>query len=80
MALLINTKLELLLKNLYNNKVWTILTYSHVSIKNFIRTLIVIETINKLEIHQMNVKIAFLNDDFEDEVYMEQHEGFVVNG
>jgi len=28
----------------------------------------------------MNVKIAFLNDEFEDEVYMEQHDGFVVNG
>jgi hypothetical protein len=51
-----------------------------VSIINFIWTLIVIATINKLEIHQMNVKIAFLNDEFEDEVYMEQHDGFVVNG
>jgi len=28
----------------------------------------------------MNVKIAFLNDEFEDEVYMEQHDEFVVNG
>jgi hypothetical protein len=50
-----------------------------VSIINSIQTLIVIATINKLKIHQMNVKIAFLNDNFEDEVYMEQHEGFVGN-
>jgi hypothetical protein len=41
--------------------------------------LIVIASINKLEIHQMDVKTALLNGDFEDEVYMEQPEGFVVN-
>jgi hypothetical protein len=34
----------------------------------FIRTLIAIAAINKLEIYQMDVKIIFLNGDFKDEV------------
>ena len=42
--------------------------------------LVVITTINKLEIYQMNVKIAFLNVDLDEEVSIEQPEGFVFNG
>jgi hypothetical protein len=54
--------------------------YSHVSRITSIQTLIVITTINKLEIHQMDVKITFLKGDLNREVYMEQPEGFVING
>jgi hypothetical protein len=43
----------------------------------FIWTLFVIATINKLEIYQRDVKIAFLNGDLDKEVYMEQLERFV---
>jgi DNA polymerase zeta len=39
---------------------------------------IAIKSINKLEIHQMNVKITFLNDDLDKEIYMEQLEMFIV--
>jgi hypothetical protein len=42
--------------------------------------LIVISIINKLEIHQMDVKKTFLNDDLDKKAYMEQSKGFVVNG
>jgi hypothetical protein len=45
-----------------------------------IRTLIAIAAINKLEIHQMNVKIIFLNGDLKEEVYMERPERFIING
>jgi len=31
-------------------------------------------------IHQMNVKTAFLNGDFEEEIYMNQPEGFIAKG
>ena len=31
-------------------------------------------------IHQMDVKTAFLNGDLEEEIYMEQHEGFIAPG
>jgi hypothetical protein len=34
----------------------------------------------KLEIHQINVKTTFLNGELENEIYMEQLDGFVVNG
>jgi len=41
--------------------------------------LIVITTINKLEICQIDIRITLLNDDLNDEVYIEQLEGFAVN-
>lgn len=55
-------------------------TYSPVSRITSIRALIAIAAINKLEIHQMDVKTAFLNGDLDEEVYMQQPEGFIVEG
>ena len=42
--------------------------------------LIAIATIHNLEIHQMDVKTAFLNGDVDEEIYMEQPEGFIILG
>ncbi|XP_077234740.1 uncharacterized protein LOC143876948 [Tasmannia lanceolata] len=55
-------------------------TYSPVTRITTIRMLIAISTIYNLEIHQMDVKTAFLNGELEEEIYMEQPEGFVVPG
>ena len=45
-----------------------------------IRMLIAIASLNNMEIHQMDVKTAFLNGELDEEIYMEQPEGFVVQG
>ena len=42
--------------------------------------LIAIAAIYNLEIHQMDVKTAFLNGELDEEIYMEQPEGFNVPG
>ena len=42
--------------------------------------LIAIASIYNLEIHQMDVKTAFLNEDLDEEIYMEQPEGFISKG
>ena len=45
-----------------------------------IQMLIAIAAIHNLEIHQMDVKTTFLNGDLDEEIYMEQPEGFIVPG
>ena len=37
-------------------------------------------SIHKLIVHQMNVKTTFLNGDLDEEIYLDQPEGFVVQG
>nr|CAN81525.1 hypothetical protein VITISV_033879 [Vitis vinifera] len=51
-------------------------TYSLVMRITSIRMLIAIAALHNLEIHQMDVKIAFLNGELEEEIYMEQPERF----
>ena len=55
-------------------------TYSPVTRITSIRMLIAIAAIFGLEIHQMDVKTAFLNGELDEEIYMEQPEGFSVPG
>ena len=55
-------------------------TYLPVTRITSIRMLIALVAVYGLEIHQMDVKIAFLNGELEEEVYIEQPEGFVVPG
>jgi hypothetical protein len=55
-------------------------TFSPVTKITSIRLLIAIAAIYNLMIHQMDVKTAFLNGDLEEEIYMDQPEGFVLLG
>ena len=51
-------------------------TFSRVTRITSIRLLISIAAIFYLKIHQMDVKTTFLNGDLDEEIYMDQLEGF----
>ncbi|WVZ50723.1 hypothetical protein U9M48_001951 [Paspalum notatum var. saurae] len=55
-------------------------TYSPVARMTTIRVLIFLAVSYGLIIHQMDVKTTFLNGELEEEIYMEQPDGFVVKG
>ncbi len=45
-----------------------------------IRCILALAAIEDMGIHQMDVKTTFLNGDLEEEIYMEQPEGFTQEG
>jgi hypothetical protein len=55
-------------------------TYSPVARLPTICVLLALATAYKLLVHQMDVKTTFLNGELEEEIYMQQPEGFVVKG
>ncbi|GJU84554.1 zinc finger, CCHC-type containing protein [Tanacetum coccineum] len=55
-------------------------TYSPVARISTIRLLIVMASIHNLVIYQMDVKTTFLNGDLDEEVYMNQPQGFIMPG
>src|SRR5438132_12535283 len=55
-------------------------TYSPVARLTTIRVLLSLAASYGLLVHQMDVKTAFLNGELEEEIYMEQPDGFIVNG
>ena len=55
-------------------------TYSPVTRITSIRMLIALAAVHDLKIHQMDVQTAFFNGELEEEIYIEQPEGFIVPG
>jgi hypothetical protein len=55
-------------------------TFSPVSCKDFFRIIIALVAHYDLELHQMDVKTAFLNGDLDETIYMAQPKGFVMEG
>ena len=55
-------------------------TFSPVSKKDSLRIIMALVAHYDLELHQMDVKTAFLNGNLEEEIYMDQPEGFSVKG
>nr|GEV99943.1 zinc finger, CCHC-type [Tanacetum cinerariifolium] len=55
-------------------------TYALVARISTIRLLIAVTSVHYLIIHQMDVKTAFLNGEMEDEVFMNQPQGFIMPG
>jgi Reverse transcriptase (RNA-dependent DNA polymerase) len=56
-----------------------IIFFSSVSKKDSLRIVALVAHYN-LELYQMNVKTIFLNSNLHEEIYMKQHESFVVKG
>jgi hypothetical protein len=55
-------------------------TYSPVARLTTIRVLLFLAASHGLLIHQMDVKTAFLNRELEEEIYMDQPDGFIAKG
>ncbi|CAD5184495.1 unnamed protein product, partial [Musa acuminata subsp. malaccensis] len=55
-------------------------TFSPVSKKDSLRIVMALVAHYDLELHQMDVKTTFLNGDLDEEIYMEQPEGFIEKG
>nr|AAT58810.1 putative polyprotein [Oryza sativa Japonica Group] len=55
-------------------------TYSPVARLTTIRVLLSLAASHGLLVHQMDVKTAFLNGELDEEIYMDQPDGFVVEG
>ena len=55
-------------------------TFSPVSKKDSLRIILALVAHFDLELHQMDVKTAFLNGSLEEKVYMDQLEGFSIQG
>ena len=55
-------------------------TFSPVSCKDSFRIIVALVAHYDLELHQMDVKTAFLNGDLEENIYMAQPKGFIVEG
>jgi hypothetical protein len=54
--------------------------FSPVSCKDSLRIIMVLVSHYNLELHQMDVKLAFLNEDLLENIYMAQLKGFTVKG
>jgi hypothetical protein len=55
-------------------------TYSPVARLTTIRVLLSLAASHGLFVHQMDVKAAFLNGELEEEIYMDQPDGFIAKG
>ena len=55
-------------------------TYSSVARLTTIRALLSLAASYGLIVHQMDIKTAFLNGELDEEIYMDQPDGFVVKG
>jgi hypothetical protein len=55
-------------------------TFSPVSTKDSFRIVMALVAYFDMELHQMNVKNAFLNGDLDETIYMAQPEGFAIKG
>ena len=53
-------------------------TFSHIARLEAIRMFLAFSSFQQFKVYQMDVKLSFLNGDLEEEVYIEQPEGFIL--
>nr|XP_048330637.1 uncharacterized protein LOC125422606 [Ziziphus jujuba var. spinosa] len=68
------------IESILQNHTWELVDLSSVTKINSIRMVLAIAALRDLEVRQMDVKIAFLNGNLDEEIYMEQPEGFTSPG
>nr|GEZ76707.1 DNA-directed RNA polymerase subunit beta' [Tanacetum cinerariifolium]GEZ76715.1 DNA-directed RNA polymerase subunit beta' [Tanacetum cinerariifolium] len=74
-------KARLVIKGFRQHKVLDYFdTYLPVTRITSIRMILAIVALKNLEVHQMDVKTAFLNGYLEEEIYMNEHESFIALG
>lgn len=73
-------KLDLLSKVLLRMELINKETFSPVAKKDSLKIIMTLVAHYDLELHQMDVKTAFLNGNLEEEVYMNQPQGFIIKG
>ena len=79
MEKLLETREDLFAKGMLNKKVQIFEeTFAHVARLEAIRMFLALFSFLKFKVYQMDVKSAFLNGDLEEEVYIEQPEGFIL--
>ncbi|GJW48319.1 zinc finger, CCHC-type containing protein [Tanacetum coccineum] len=66
--------------SILGNNTWVLVDLPPVARISTIRLLIALTSIHNLIIHQMDVKTSFLNSELEEEVYMNQPQGFIMHG
>ena len=55
-------------------------TYAPVVRMETIRSVLALAAQFKLQVYQLDVKLAFLNGELEEEVYVEQPQGYIIKG
>ncbi|GJZ23788.1 zinc finger, CCHC-type containing protein [Tanacetum coccineum] len=63
-----------------SNNTWVLADLPPVECISTIRLLIALASIHNLIIHQIDVKTAFLNGELDEDVYMNQPQGFIMSG
>ncbi|KAG8497798.1 hypothetical protein CXB51_007413 [Gossypium anomalum] len=67
------------MESLHKNRIWDLVKLPKGKKHSWIRALLSIVVMHDLELEQLDVKTAFLHGELEEDIYMQQPEGFIVS-